>query len=160
MNIEHEIAGSRYLYGTDNGLAWNGWGSLSDGWAGYASTWDVTTYNKYADSLKVARYDALSFNPVVGYNPGLGGAMPFPIQPDNTIPKWPRGSWETSGIIDASAIYGVGNWLLDVQAHTVDSLMASQLQGFTTDQKVVEGGQLLLMTVASPQPGVTGEPRR
>ena len=52
MNIEHEIAGSRYLYGTDNGLAWNGWGSLADGWAGYASTWDVTTYNKYADALK------------------------------------------------------------------------------------------------------------
>jgi uncharacterized repeat protein (TIGR01451 family) len=147
MNIEHEIAGSRYLYGTDNGLAWYGWGSLADGWAGYASTWDVTTYNKYADSLKVAKYSALSFDPVVGYNPGLGGALPFPVQPDSTVPKWPRGSWETSGIIDASAIYGTGSWLLDVQAHTVDSLMASQLQGFATDQKVVEGGQLLLMTV-------------
>jgi uncharacterized repeat protein (TIGR01451 family) len=74
--------------------------------------------------------------------------MPFPVQPDNTVPKWPRGSWETSGIIDASAIFGAGSWLLDVQAHTVDSLLASQLQGFSTDQKVVEGGQLLLMTVA------------
>ena len=94
---------------------------------------------------------------MVGYNPGLGGAMPFPVQPDNTIPKWPRGSWETSGIIDASALYGAGTWLLDVQAHTVDSLLASQLQGFTTDQKVVEGGQLLLMTVAPREPGTAGQ---
>jgi uncharacterized repeat protein (TIGR01451 family) len=153
MNIEHEIAGSRYLYGEDSGLAWNGWGSLADGWAGHAATWDVTTYNKYADSLKAAKYSAKSFNPLVGYNPGLGGAMPHPAQADSTIPKWPRGSWETSGIIDASALYGAGTWLLDVQAHTVDSLLASQLQGFATDQKVIEGGQLLLMTLAPRQLG-------
>ena len=42
MNIAHEIAGSRYLYGTDYGLAWLSWGQLADGWTSYSSTWDVT----------------------------------------------------------------------------------------------------------------------
>ena len=51
-----------------------------------------------------------------------------------------RGSWETSGIIDVSGIYGAGTWLFDVQAHTLDSLEASQLAGSGTDLQLVQGG--------------------
>jgi len=47
---------------------------------------------------------------------------------DKSNPK--AGEWESSGIIDASDIFGKGVWLVDIQAHTIN-----------------EGGQLLLMTV-------------
>src|SRR5262249_54472525 len=46
------------------------------------------------------------------------------------------GSWETSGVIDASALYGPGSWLIDVQAHTIQH--NNPLVG-------KEGGQLLLL---------------
>jgi len=78
MNIAHETAGSRYLYGSDRALAWHDWGSLSDGWAGYASTWDTTTYNKYAAANGLSPYSPTSFNPTVGYDPSLGGTIPSP----------------------------------------------------------------------------------
>lgn len=77
MNIQHEVAGSRYLYGANFGLAWHDWGQLSNGWAGYCSTWDVTTYNKYADAQGRTRYvspgapASLGANDAtLGYNPG------------------------------------------------------------------------------------------
>lgn len=52
-----------------------------------------------------------------------------------------RGAWETSGVVDASAFFGAGWWLLDVQASHVSvpvpgrSLRPSSAEG--------EGGQLL-----------------
>jgi hypothetical protein len=51
------------------------------------------------------------------------------------------GSWETSGVIDASALYGPGAWLIDVQAHTIMS--NNPLVGN-------EGGQLLLLRTNGP----------
>lgn len=81
MNIEHEIAGSRYLYGTDQGLTWHDWRNLVDGWGGYVATWDVTTYNKYAASLAQPAYDLSTFDPLVGYDPLKGGSAPYPLQP-------------------------------------------------------------------------------
>src|SRR5262249_46956653 len=51
------------------------------------------------------------------------------------------GSWETSGVIDASALYGPGAWLIDVQAHTLMS--NNGLVG-------KEGGQLLLLRTNGP----------
>jgi phosphodiesterase/alkaline phosphatase D-like protein/2',3'-cyclic-nucleotide 2'-phosphodiesterase (5'-nucleotidase family) len=59
------------------------------------------------------------------------------------------GSWETSGIIDASHLYGPGSWLLDVQAHSISSEQASQLVGAEEDLQVVEGGQLLVMQTSN-----------
>ncbi|MCU0981124.1 MAG: choice-of-anchor I family protein, partial [Pirellulaceae bacterium] len=79
MNLEHEIAGSRYLYGTDAGLAWHNWGLLDDGWAGFCSTWDVTTYNKYAQAQGAPAYNAASFDPLVGYDPARGGDQSLPL---------------------------------------------------------------------------------
>lgn len=48
----------------------------------------------------------------------------------------PPGSWETSGIIAASSVFGPGSWLFDVQAHSP-----------TTPPRpnTVEDGQLLVM---------------
>lgn len=75
MNISHEVAASRYLYGVDDGLAWDDWGteSVENSWAGYATTWDVTTYNKYASANGLPSYDRHNFDPYLGYNPELGG---------------------------------------------------------------------------------------
>jgi len=46
------------------------------------------------------------------------------------------GVWETSGIIDTSALFGAGSWLFDVQAHPPTTAPAPN---------TVEDGQLLLM---------------
>ncbi len=79
MNIEHEIAASRYLYGEDFGLSWDDWGMLEDGWTGYATTWDVSSYNTYAALNGVASYNAATYDPLIGYNPALGGTTPYPV---------------------------------------------------------------------------------
>ncbi|NTV67193.1 MAG: hypothetical protein HGB06_05820 [Chlorobaculum sp.] len=79
MNVEHEIAGSRYLYGEDFGLTWHDWGTLSDGWTGYATTWDVTAYNQYAAAAGAASYTEASYDPLIGYDPAQGGQTPYPV---------------------------------------------------------------------------------
>jgi hypothetical protein len=52
------------------------------------------------------------------------------------------GVWETSGIIDASGLYGKDSWLVDVQAHSPTAAPAPN---------TVEDGQLLLMTRADDE---------
>ena len=78
------------------------------------------------------------------------GPAAFLISPGN----W--GAWETSGIVDASAAFGPGAFLIDVQAHTLwvegapgedTALDADALPDFTYKR---EGGQLLLLRI----PGV------
>src|SRR5262249_13384213 len=66
---------------------------------------------------------AASIDPALGNNPGV------------------KGSWETSGVIDVSALYGPGAWLIDVQGHTIMS--NNPLVGN-------EGGQLLLLRTDGP----------
>jgi alkaline phosphatase len=75
MQLEHEIAASRYLAGKDWGLAFHKFPRQFD-----VSTWDVTTYNKYAQCLGLSPYDAGQVNAVVGYDPRRGGARPYPLQ--------------------------------------------------------------------------------
>jgi hypothetical protein len=79
-------------------------------------------------------------------NPPFGPAA-FPISPGN----W--GSWETSGIVDASDAFGRGAFLIDVQAHTL------WVEGRAGDDTFIdtdsvpdfsykrEGGQLLLLRI-------------
>ena len=69
-----------------------------------------------------------------------------------TAGNW--GAWETSGIVDASAAFGAGAFLVDVQAHTLwiekadgDDNYAPPGPDFTYKR---EGGQLLLLRI----PGV------
>jgi uncharacterized protein DUF839 len=58
-------------------------------------------------------------------------------------PAAAQGSWESSGIVDASEAFGPGVFLLDVQAHTI--LMDVQQVGTLTFKR--EGGQLLLLRI-------------
>ncbi|HNT75066.1 MAG TPA: choice-of-anchor I family protein [Anaerolineae bacterium] len=93
MNINHEIAASRYLYGADYALTWHMWGQLPNGWGGYCSTWDVTTYNRFATLLGQPPYDPANFDPTVGYDPMTGGAAPYPLEPDNTLVETERNAY-------------------------------------------------------------------
>ncbi len=93
MNLNHEIAASRYLYGTDYALAWHTWGQLPNGWGGYCATWDVTTYNRFATLLSRPPYNPADFDPKVGYDPLKGGAAPYPLESDNTLVETERNAY-------------------------------------------------------------------
>jgi hypothetical protein len=59
-----------------------------------------------------------------------------------------KGTWESSGIVDASAVFGAGAFLVDVQAHQWD-----MPAGLGNDPPAVpqrERGQLLLIRVPNP----------
>ncbi len=75
MQLEHEVAASRYLYGGDAKL---GFHQLP--YKNSATTWDVTTYNRYAKLLGQAPYDPSQIIPTVGYDPLKGGLEPYPQQ--------------------------------------------------------------------------------
>lgn len=86
-----------------------------------------------------APFEFLKRNPSVWlYHPERGGK---PVRIAESEGKF----WETSGVIDASSVYGPGTWLLDVQAHTISSREASRRQGIEGDAQLVEGGQILLL---------------
>jgi hypothetical protein len=63
-----------------------------------------------------------------------------PTDVDSTMTRGALGSWESSGIVDASSVFGPGAFLVDVQAHTLWVEQAPG-PGFTYKR---EGGQLLL----------------
>jgi hypothetical protein len=69
--------------------------------------------------------------------------------PDRDAQQYGQGSWESSGVIDASKIFGSGTWLLDVQAHT----RTTTQPGFdlVPNSSSGEDAQLILMTI----PGTT-----
>jgi alkaline phosphatase len=76
MSRSAEIAASRFLAGEDDALAWHGRGFE---YRGFASTWDVTTYDRHAEALGLARYAPDAFLPRVGYDVARGGAAPWPL---------------------------------------------------------------------------------
>lgn len=84
MQLAHEVAASRYLFGIDKGLRWHLWPDLINGWGGYATTWDIDTYNLFAAINNKLPYQPASFNPLIGYDIELGGKEPYPILPDQT----------------------------------------------------------------------------
>ncbi|MEO7229840.1 MAG: hypothetical protein ABIZ30_04520, partial [Candidatus Limnocylindrales bacterium] len=67
------------------------------------------------------------------------------------LSRW--GDWESSGLIDASSIFGPGKFLVVVQAHTLwvelDTTSAPDnfVDGFSDWTLKREGGQLLLITI-------------
>ncbi|MCU0842861.1 MAG: alkaline phosphatase [Thiobacillaceae bacterium] len=73
MNIEHEIAASRYLYGSDLGLSFH---RLP--YKGNVATWDVSTYKYWSGGV----YDPNAIVPSLGYDPDKGGARPYPLGPE------------------------------------------------------------------------------
>lgn len=74
MHLQHEIAASRYLTGTDDGLSFHDFP-----YQGAMTTWGVRTYDQFAWFFGADRYDPDSFNPRIGYDPALGGVMPDPL---------------------------------------------------------------------------------
>ena len=62
------------------------------------------------------------------------------------------GAWETTGIVDASAAFGAGAFLINVQAHTlwVERALGTDNFGIPTGPDFTfkrEGGQLLLIRI-------------
>jgi hypothetical protein len=90
------------------------------------------------------------------YDPGAGpnariwrydlrtGAMTVVAEVDQSLDLRARaGNWESSGIVDASSVFGPGTWLVTIQAH---SLWVEQQQAEGYIRKL-EGGQLVLLRV-------------
>ncbi|HEY5958150.1 MAG TPA: alkaline phosphatase [Polyangiaceae bacterium] len=96
MQLAHEIAASRYLYGHDQGLSFHTFPERT-----YKTTWDVSVYNARAQAIGADElaYSPDRFNPVVGYDPAIGGKAPYPVLDDNEL----RRSYFLSGIYPDSA---------------------------------------------------------
>lgn len=74
MQLEHEVAASRYLHGRDDGLEWQAFPYQS-----YVATWDVSTYDNYAEARGQSAYKPEGFRPEIGYDSSLGGSRPSPL---------------------------------------------------------------------------------
>jgi hypothetical protein len=109
---------------------------------------DAGSHNNYAPgagpNARVWRYDLRT------------GALEVVAEVDQSLdPSARAGVWESSGIIDASAYYGPGAWLLDVQAHSLYIETETRIVTDTTRNPPAtgpilfkrEGGQLLLLKV-------------
>lgn len=90
MNIEHEIATSRYLYGEDFGLAFH---SLP--YQGNVATWDVTTYKYWSGGS----YDPTAILTRYGYDPVRGGKVPYPLGPE----LWGAQAYHTAKATDSAS---------------------------------------------------------
>lgn len=77
MSVECQVAASRYLYGTDTGLAWHYFPGRA-----YVATWDVTAYNRRARIEGKPSYKSGTFTPRLGYDVMKEGIKPLGI----TIP--------------------------------------------------------------------------
>jgi alkaline phosphatase len=75
MELADEIAASRYLAGKDLALSFH---HLP--YAGNMTTWDVTTYDYWAAREGRPPYGESRIDPLLGYDPGRGGALPYPLQ--------------------------------------------------------------------------------
>lgn len=76
MQLAHEHAASRYLYGADNGLIWHSFSVQA-----YVTTWDVDTYNRFAWHRQQPPFDPATAIHQLGYDPEQGGTAPYPIDP-------------------------------------------------------------------------------
>jgi hypothetical protein len=73
------------------------------------------------------------------------GSLVKVAQVDQSLaPALQPGSWESSGIVDASAAFGPGSFLVDVQAHGYEVLRIPSFQ-FPGIASAREAGQLLLL---------------
>jgi len=100
---------------------------LQEDVGGAAHNGKVWDYDPTSNSLvMVARHDPARFGDV-------GAAATTPFNNDE----------ETSGVIDVSSILGAGSYLLVDQAHY--PINASNPNGFSNPNELVEGGQLMLL---------------
>jgi alkaline phosphatase len=71
MSAQTEVAASRYLYGRDDGLAWQKFPGRA-----YVATWDVSVYNGNARKARRPPYSRSSFMPLLGYDARKDGPRP------------------------------------------------------------------------------------
>ena len=95
MNIEHEIATSRYLYGKDYDLSFHKFPYQAN-----VATWDVTTYKHWSGGV----YDPNAINPILGYDPAKGGKVPYPIGPELRDPR--HTTWQKPPILHLLLLHG------------------------------------------------------
>jgi len=106
MQLEHEIAASRYLTGTDAGLAFH-----SFPFAAYVSTWDVTAYNKYASRKATALFTPAAVVASTGYDTALGGVAPYPVDTLDHSSYWNLGGslgWPATDSASAATALATG----------------------------------------------------
>ena len=84
MSAQTEVAASRYLYGTDDGLAWQKIPAKA-----YVATWDVNVYNANARKARRPPYSRSSFTPLLGYDVKVEG--PKPRTDQDTAGPFPPG---------------------------------------------------------------------
>ncbi|MFN8071806.1 MAG: hypothetical protein U0R66_08380 [Mycobacterium sp.] len=126
---------------------------------------DWTPMNPSGGEARIWFYDTNTDQLVaaVAQQSQLPAAPTWATSDDNPAPG---GQWESSGIIDASAIYGQGAWLFDVQANSLSNDQIYQLvigspvpviapEGFKVFPRE-SGGQLLLLRTTSPLNGGKG----
>lgn len=77
MQEEHEVAASRYLFGTDYGLSFHPNSGLLP-YRTFVATWDIDTYDRYAFTAGKALYEPSKISASLGYDPAKGGKMPYP----------------------------------------------------------------------------------
>ena len=94
-----------------------------------------------ATNARVWRYDLTSTTPSLGVIAEVNQAVPGAPTTLN------RGTWESSGIVDASSIFGPGAFLLDVQAHQWDMDAGAGNDAPAVPKR--ENGQLLLLRAPS-----------
>ena len=93
---------------------------------------DPGSHNQGITPARVWRYDLATKT-----------AVPVLAVDQSQRPSTPLGAWESSGIIDASAVFGPDSFLVDVQAGTL--IVDEEQRGSLTYQR--EGGQLLLVRI-------------
>lgn len=126
---------------------------------------DWTPENPTGGEARIWQYDTNTGQLVaaVAQQSQLPAALVWPTSADNPARG---GQWESSGIIDSSAIYGQGSWLFDVQANSLSNDEVYQLvigspvpvtapEGFKVYPRE-SGGQLLLLRTTSPLNGGKG----
>jgi len=105
MQMAYEVALSRYLYGTDQDLSWHSFPLRT-----VCATWHIDTYDRYAWAYGAPRYTDSGFNPVLGYDPHLGGGWTYdgwwnPPSDEyflTPLPAW-GGGWEAIPATDSAA---------------------------------------------------------
>ena len=78
------------------------------------------------------------------------GGLTVVAEVNQAVPGAPtlnRGSWESSGIVDVSSVFGPGAFLLDVQAHGWDETLSGGNDAPAVPKR--EHGQLLLLRAPS-----------
>ena len=93
-----------------------------------------------ATNARVWRYDLAT------------GALSVVAEVDQSlVSSSAKGAWESSGIVDVSAVFGPGTWLVNVQAHSlfVETEVRTVTVGSASGPILFkrEGGQLLLLTI-------------